>query len=711
MITDAQKEIFREEASELLTELEASLLELEETPGNEEQIGRVFRALHTIKGSGAMSGFDEVASFAHELESFFDRVRSGEIKVTSDLVSFTLAGCDHIRAMLREAYGGEPAIPQRASDIIGYLKSLFPEKNNCYTHSENRNKEDKANLGEFRTRTEHTTYRIFFQPHRDIFHNGTNPLLLLNELRQLGECGVFALTQNIPVLMQLDPEANYVGWDIILTTDKNINAIRDVFIFVEDSSDISIDLIHDDIVEERHYKRLGEILVERGKITPEVLNEVLKKQKKIGDLLVEEKVVDPVIVEAALAEQQHVREVSKQRWELEKSSGIRVDSEKLDRLANLVGELVTLQARFFQLANSSEHPDMLAVAEEMERLTSELRDNTMNIRMVPIGKTFGRFRRLVRDLSAELNKQVRFSVEGEDTELDKTIAEQLHDPIIHILRNAIDHGIEAPEIRNASGKPEYGTILMSASYSGAGVRIRISDDGAGLNSEKIRATAIEKGLISPNSELSEKDIHSLICMPGFSTASSVTGISGRGVGMDVVRRRIEELRGSLDIESRLGFGTVFSLTLPLTLAMIDGLLVRVGEEYYVFPLSSVEECIEADMTDKSGQHIINIRNEIVPYIFLREIFNIEGDAPNIGEIIITRSEGTRVGFVADQIIGQHQTVIRSLGRYCRKAKEFSGATVLADGTVALIADISKLIETAKNDLLRIHATKTLQAEA
>jgi two-component system chemotaxis sensor kinase CheA len=353
---------------------------------------------------------------------------------------------------------------------------------------------------------------------------------------------------------------------------------------------------------------------------------------------------------------------------------------------------------------------MLAVAEEMERLTSELRDNTMNIRMVPIGKTFGRFRRLVRDLSAELTKQVRFGVEGEDTELDKTIAEQLHDPIIHILRNAIDHGIETPEIRKASGKPEYGTIMMSASYSGAGVRIRIADDGAGLCSEKIRAAAIEKGLISPNSELSEKDINSLICMPGFSTASSVTGISGRGVGMDVVKRRIEELRGSLDIESRQGSGTEFSLTLPLTLAMIDGLLVRVGEEYYVFPLSAVEECIESDMTDKSGQHIINIRNEIVPYIFLREVFNIEGDAPNIGEIIITRAEGTRVGFVADQIVGQHQTVIRSLGKYCKKAKEFSGATVLADGMVALIADIPKLIETAKNDILRTQAVKKLHSE-
>ncbi|OQX26105.1 MAG: chemotaxis protein CheA [Desulfobacteraceae bacterium IS3] len=706
MTTDTQKEIYREEAGELLADIENALLELEERPDDAEQIARAFRALHTIKGSGAMAGFDDIAAFSHELESLFDRVRAKDIVITSELISFTLAGCDQIRAMLNEAFGGEPANPYRARDILRYLKALFPTESVKESGKESVKcdvlsvmKEDNLNTFHLTPNTSSLTYRIHFHPHADILRNGTNPIYLISELREMGECKVVARIDAIPMLDGYEPESCYTVWDIILTTDKQVGEIRNVFIFVEDSAQITIEPIKTSGYpdEEGRYKRLGEILVERGHISSDALEEVLKKQKRIGDMLIEEKIVKPGVVESALAEQQHVREISKIWREAEKVSGIRVDSEKLDKLANLVGELVTLQARFLQTVVSYENDELMAVAEEMDRLTSELRDNTMTMRMVPIGKIFIKFRRLVRDLSAELKKQVRLSIDGEDTELDKTIIEQLHDPIVHIIRNCIDHGIETAEIRRAAEKPEHGQVYLSASYSGAGVKIEISDDGAGLSEEMIRAKAIEKGLIAPNANIAEKDLFSLIFLPGFSTAATVTNVSGRGVGMDVVRRRMEELRGSVDIHSKKGEGTVISLTLPLTLAMIDGLLVKAGDEFYVFPLPMVEECMELTLADINASRIANVRGELVPYIFLREILEISGDAPMTCEVIITRADNYRVGFVADQIVGQHQTVIRGLGKYCAKAREFSGATVLADGTVALIADVPRLIEAAKAD--------------
>jgi len=346
------------------------------------------------------------------------------------------------------------------------------------------------------------------------------------------------------------------------------------------------------------------------------------------------------------------------------------------------------------MANQINDTDLLLVAEEVERLVTELRDNTMSIRMLPIGNTFSKFKRLVRDLSTELGKEINLITEGEETELDKTVIEKLNDPLVHLIRNSIDHGIEAPDAREQSGKPREGTVKLTAEHSGANVLIHIADDGAGIDPEAIRLKAIERGMITAEDNLNEKELFSLIFAPGFSMAKKVTNVSGRGVGMDVVKRGIDALNGTLDIQSKMGEGATITLKLPLTLAIIDGLLVRIADAFFVLPLAAIEECVELtrqDIRKMHGRHMTHIRGEVVPYISLREVFKIPGELPAIEQIIINRIGDDRIGLVVDQVIGEHQTVIKSMGKFYRHVREISGATILGDGTVALIVDISQLV--------------------
>ena len=378
-------------------------------------------------------------------------------------------------------------------------------------------------------------------------------------------------------------------------------------------------------------------------------------------------------------------------------TSIRVSSDKLDTLVNLVGELVTIQASLTQASNKKNDPELISIAEIIEGLTWELRDNALNIRMIPIGTTFNKFKRLVRDLSKELGKEVELITDGAETELDKNVIERLGDPLVHIVRNCIDHGIEFPEVRKSLGKPVAGKIHLSAKHSGANVLIKISDDGAGLNKNAILAKAIEKNLDPADADLPEKEIFKLILKPGFSTAKAVTNISGRGVGMDVVQKAIESLRGSVEIKSDLGKGTSITLKLPLTLVIIEGLIVRVDSEYFVLPLSFVEECIELREKNKKefkNKHLIDIRGELIPYISLREKFDVYGEGPDIEQIVVTKDDDFRIGFAVDEIIGEHQTVIKTLGNYYKHVEIVSGATVLGDGTVALIIDVQRFIHNA-----------------
>ena len=690
---------YREEAGELLAELETSLLDLEETPDDNDLINRVFRAMHTIKGSGAMFGFDEIASFTHEVETVFDMVRNGKMTVTKRLLDLTLKSRDHISYLLGCPLG-EAVDRSDGDEIIAGLRQLvpqieLPQKGSCEVPVINLppiSEEELAN---------ESTWRIRFRPAANILMCGTNPISLLNELRGLGTAHVVAQFDDIPQLGDLVPENCYIYWDIILTTTRGVDAIKDVFIFVEDDCEIKIELIDKSglIDKEEGYKKLGDILVERGDLSPVEMQKVLMLQKRFGELLVEQGIVSPEKVQSALVEQQHVKSVRKERSEAppqEAAASIRVPAERLDQLINLVGEMVTVQAHLSQVSLAGGDATFIAISEEVERLTNELRDTALNIRMLPIGSTFSKFKRLVRDLSSELGKEIEMETFGAETELDKTVIEKLNDPLVHIIRNSIDHGIEMPEARLAAGKSSRGTVYLGAEHSGDSVLVTIRDDGAGLDRDTIRAKAIEKGLISATTEVSNKEIYAQIFAPGFSTAAKVTSVSGRGVGMDVVKRGIDGLRGSIGVESVRGVGTTITLKIPLTLAIIDSLLVKIGKDHFVLPLTAVEECVELtreDVKNSHGRNLANVRGVIIPYIPLRQQFGIKEKRPDIEQIVIANIHGSKVGFVVDHVVGEHQTVIKSLGKMYHDVKGVSGATILGDGTVALILDMGVLLHT------------------
>ncbi len=698
---DAPKQLYREEAFELLADLEEALIELEQQPGDLDTVNRIFRAMHTIKGSGAMFGFDDIASFTHTIETAYDLIREEKLSVDEELISLTLRSCDQIKVMLDASQGGEDADASLTGEITASFRKLISSVEGTPQERDDSCPADTGGEQGNGLKAE-TTYRIRFKPHRELFRNGTNPIPLLNEIRGLGHAHVICHLKELPGLKDLDPEACYTYWDIILTTDKDIDSIRDVFIFVEHISDIEVTKIDDyGEIDHEEYKKIGEILFDRGDISLGDLESILGRQKRIGELLVESGKARRSEVQSALVEQEHVRNLRKKRMgtmPVDGASSIRVASQKLDSLVNLVGELVTVQARLTQLSAQRNDTDLTLVSEEVERLTAELRDNAMGIRMLPIGTTFGKFKRLVRDLSTELGKEVDFTTSGEETELDKTVIDRLGDPLVHLIRNSIDHGIESPEAREAAGKPAGGTIRLTAEHSGAYVLISVSDDGAGLDTEAIRAKAMEKGLISPDANLSEKEIFELVLAPGFSTARSVSKVSGRGVGMDVVTSSIESFGGTVEIASAKGSGTTITLKLPLTLAIIDGLLVTISDEYFVMPLNAVVECVELSADDRRhthGRNLARVRGEIVPYIPLREVFSLDGDNPAIEQVVVTEIGERRIGFVVDKVVGQHQTVIKNLGKFLRHVEGVSGATIMGDGTVALILDINKLTQQAE----------------
>ena len=653
------KQSFREEAREILTDLEAALLELNADHGNTEIIGRIFRGLHTIKGSGAMFGFDELAAFTHHLESAFDLVRNGRLEASAELIDLTLAALDQIAILLDEGTPGAVSPDSGAfSRILSSVRRIagMEEPGAPITRiSEPAPTEQPGVTGEMRT------WRIRFAPGPDLMRFGANPLLLVRELRQLGSLQVKVAMDAVPPLEELDPERCYIRWEMELSTVADQEAIRDVFIFVEDTCELSIEPVGDPL----------------GAATDEALAR------------------DPEIRARSVDETRSTSPGRRNYDKPENASSLRVPAAKLDQFVDLVGELVTVQAHLSELAARHDDAEMTEVSEEIERLTSALRSSSMDIRMMPIRGTFEKFRRLVHDLARDLGKNVELAIEGAETELDKTVIEQLGDPLMHLIRNSMDHGIEPADLRAAGGKPRAATIRLSARHSGASVLVTVEDDGRGIDSEAVRRRAIERGLISPGEELTESQIFALIFQPGFSTASEVTGVSGRGVGMDVVRQRVESLRGDVEVTSKPGQGTRVTLRLPLTMAIIDGLLVTVGRAWFVLPLASTLECIELtrdDVARANGKHLANVRGKIIPYIRLREHFHIDSSAPEIEQIMLVETAEGRFGFVVDQVVGNCQAVIKSLGRFYRQVQAVSGATILGNGSVALILDPERLIQ-------------------
>jgi two-component system chemotaxis sensor kinase CheA len=664
-------DVFRQEASELFETLESALLDLTVRPDDRELVDSAFRALHTIKGSGAMFGFDKVASFTHQFETAFDLVRKGEIKPTEDLISVALAAKDYIRALIEA--------PETTDDIIGEailddLKHFVDVPGN-----EEAPAREAAALPTGDARQTGWRLRIEFESH--ILRNGCNPLDLFDDLRKLGSCFVVALTDDLPMLEDLEPEYCFLKWDITLESGCDKDAIDDVFMFVQDEMKLTLEPIAGD-----HSATLVPEL-------PEAVAPVAPTPPPAAES------------REAPAQPEKKRDEPK-RGDERGIATVRVQAERLDELMDRVGELVIAQARLSQLAAAGEDLSIKMIAEEIERLAASLRDTTMGARMVPIGSVFGRFRRLVHDLSRDLNKPVEFITAGEDTELDKTMIESLADPLVHLIRNAIDHGIEDNERRAAAGKTEQGRIELVATHSGAQVLVTVSDNGGGLNTARIRAKAEEQGLIAPGATMTDHEIHQFLFHPGFSTAQTVSALSGRGVGMDVVKRAIEAMRGSIDLTTRPGQGTTVTLRLPLTLAIIEGLLIRVGEGRYIVPLSAVEECVELTAADERtrGRNFLNVRGDLVPFLRLRELFETPGAADRHQKIIIISTGDTRVGLVADQILGNHQTVIKSLSKLHSDVTMFSGATILGDGSAALIIDVAQLVALAQSqaDKQQIH---------
>lgn len=634
------REIFRTEARDLLEEIEQGLLDLVEGTDDRELINAVFRGLHTLKGSGAMFGFDALAAFTHHCETAFDRVRKGEVRATPDLITAVLNARDHMRALVEDGAVGREA---EGEELLADLHRVLA----------------LADGPAAADAADPTTWRIGFSLPANAMVNGINPLALLAELRSLGACEVVASTDAVPMLGELVPTECHLAWTVVLHTAEPRAAIEEVFIFVMDEMNLEIEAID-------------------------------------GVEIVAAEEAEAKVDETALGGQASPGQEGRQAQAEARKGGesVRVPAERLDELMDRVGELVIAQSRLKQLASASTDTALRSVSEEVERLAGELRDTMMVVRMVPISTLFGRFRRLTHDLSRDTGKAIELSTRGEATELDKTIIERLADPLIHLIRNAADHGLETPEQRLAAGKPIEGQLTLSAVHSGAEVVITLSDDGRGIDRAKVRAKAEESGLLAPGAAITDAELLQMIFQPGFSTASAITSLSGRGVGMDVVKRTIEGLRGTIDITSTPGQGSHMSLRIPLTLAIIDGLLVRVGEGRYVIPLAAVEECVELSPEQdarSTGRSMISLRDEFVPFLRLRELFSTNLPSEPHQKLVVVSTGEERVGLVVDQIIGDHQTVIKALSKLHADVETFSGATILGDGGVALILDVAHLV--------------------
>ena len=679
-MNDNLVETFLEEARELLDGLEEHLLELEHNPKDAEAMNAAFRALHSIKGSASMFGYDAVGAFAHEVEAALDRYRSAKLPCTPELADAVLRSRDYIRALIDAP---EAASEEERAGLVVLLGKL----------SGKADKPAKAPVASTATRgtlmEDARTFKVEYSPSADAYRRGVKPESLVRELKALGRTSVRCDCSRIPRLSELDPEDCRLSWSVLLTTYEPEERIRDVFIFEEGSSDVSIaEVDHDTLLDGDDVRRIGEILASR-ELPDGRIAEALSKQRPIGEILVHDLDTPASVVEDALFAQQHARNVVQAAREEADRKTIRIRSEKLDGLLNLVGELVTVQAQLSQAVRDLGDRHLHGITDYVKRLAGELRSTSMELRLVPMDALFAKFKRLVRDLSKNLGKDIELRLEGGDTEIDKSVIDALNDPLVHLVRNAGDHGLEAPDVRERKGKPRTGVVSMSAMHAGAFVRITVKDDGAGLDREKILRRAVERGIVGADEKLSTEETDLLIFRPGFSTADVVSSISGRGVGLDVVKTAIDQLGGTLAVRSEWGKGTEFVLDIPLTLAIIDGFLVRTADRMYVIPLSSVDSCFERDRPERSERLIVH-GERYIPYASSWELFDVEGEAPRREEVVIVSVFDSRLAVGFDQVIGGYQTVIKPIGEIARFATGVSGAAILADGGIALILDVAAL---------------------
>jgi len=676
---DKFKAKFVEESNDNVHDLEEALLLLEKDMSYSEIIERIFRAMHTIKGGGAMFGFNQLSEFTHHLETVFDLIRNNKLSVNEDIISLTFESIDHIKHMLEvgdveeeDELANQAAFIQRVQRVSNSEVEVSAPQNTIKASQSIKDDGSK-------------TYLIGIKPNEEILRNGTNPFYLLDDLHAMGEARVVAFYEKVPALTSFNPVNSFCSWQVLLNTSESVNDIKDVFIFVEDECEISINEIGN-----------GNLLVS------DVITNKLAEAAKLQNQLQK----DELINLAATANGAKGKKETKKKVQLKehKISSIRVNSTKIDELVNLVSELVTIQAQLNLFAENDGNPAVLALAENIQKLSRQLRDNAFSISLIPLQSELMRFQRLVRDLSKELDKDIDFVIEGGDIELDKNIIEHLTDPLLHIIRNAVDHGIEMPDERIKNGKSPKGTILFKAYYSGASVMVEVMDDGKGIDPEFIRKKAISKGMIDANTELTRKEIFELVFLSGFSTKDEVTDVSGRGVGMDVVKKKIGEIRGEVSLDSEMGKGTTLTLELPMTLSIIDGLLVKVTNNQYVIPIANIEKIYALDTISfgKTFNHVVNIDDEQYPFIDLRETFETEMVSKGTEQLILVKFEDRKVGLLVDQVIGEYQTVVKPLGRFLKKQENISGASIMGDGTIALVIDTNRLIH---NNAIKKYRTK------
>ncbi|MCE1203241.1 MAG: chemotaxis protein CheA [Holophagaceae bacterium] len=681
------RDAFFEEATELADGMEATLLSMDLASVEVEDLHTLFRAAHSIKGNAATFGFPAVASFTHQLESTLEPVRQGTRPMTPDLRELMLQGVDLIRSHLHHARREEP-LPAKEQQLQEMLVAKLQEDATAAPlpppapdmQTPARSVAMKGGRG----------FSIRFEAPTDSFRRGINLERLFRDLAKLGTLQIWPDLTRIPAFEQMDPEDCHLAWDIRLETAHPQIDVDDIFEFVAEGDNLRIQPLSP----EGTVPTLGEILQTEAGVSPADIREALSQQKRLGELLVDMGKVKPEAVNKALDQQQKKRNQAE-------ASTVRVATDKIDRLVNLVGELVITQAMLAQASQQSNtmqgEEQMSAALLQLDRQTRELQERVMGIRMVPVEMVFSRFPRMVHELGKQLGKDVELVMEGQATELDKTFIEMLVDPLTHLVRNAVDHGMEDKAERLRTGKPAMGTIALRASSRGGHIHIEVKDDGKGLNRDRIYQKALDRGLIQPGSRPSDEELNLLIFEPGFSTVEQVSDLSGRGVGMDVVKQNVRALGGRIEVESQPGRGTLIRLVLPLTLAILDGLTVRVAEETYVFPLASVLESFQTRGTDvqtvKGDREVISLRGEFIPVVRLQRLLTV-GSGQETSDrtlLVLVESEGRRAAMAVDELLGQQQVVIKSLETHYRRVEGISGATILGDGRVALILDVPGLM--------------------
>ncbi|HID81287.1 MAG TPA: chemotaxis protein CheA [Chromatiales bacterium] len=678
-------DIFFEECFEGLSVMESGLLTLDNGTDVEE-INSIFRAAHSIKGGGASFGFMDISNFTHVMETLLDEMRDGRREVTQPIVDLLLESVDVLQEMVTAAKDGEESDTERTAKVHKKLEAMLAgesadaEKEAIAVAD---TKEETA-----AEKTEASGWQIKFKPHPDMIKGGNDPARIFRELQNLADMTITVDVSELPAFCDLEPESSYLGWTLELRGDVQETEIRELFSWVEDESDLEITPLDTAAPKEA-------INEDQEAADNAVEQQTLVTEEAKSKLVVEEKSSTKVKPET---------KKTKPASASKESGSIRVSIDKIDELINMVGELVITQSMLSQISSSLEEgtetnlEKLLDGITQLERNTRELQESVLQIRMLPISFSFSRFPRLVRDLSKKMGKKIELKMIGEQTEVDKTVLEKIGDPLVHLVRNSLDHGIETPDIRTAAGKPETGTLELHAYHEGGDIIIKVIDDGAGLNREKILQKAIEKGLVNENEEISDERIYNLIFQPGFSTADQVSDVSGRGVGMDVVRRNIRDLGGNVSIDSNDGAGSTVTIRLPLTLAILDGQLVQIGEETYIVSLVSIIESLQMvpeSINSITGQSdLYRLRNEYIPIIRVNELFGMKSGTTNLHEglLVVVEADGMRVGLFVDDLLGQQQVVIKSLETNFKQIQGISGATILGDGTVALIMDVPGLIQ-------------------